>query len=303
MPAPAATVVICTRNRPRLLRRCLEALARVDIPHEVLVIDNASETPETREVAVSLGARYVLEPIVGVNRARNSGMRNAATEIVAYIDDDAIPAPGWLAKILAEFADPKVMAVGGRIIPGDAQQRDESVAAQISGYDIGSERQVVDRDSDQWFERANFGGLGNGANMAFRHNGFTQWRGFDERIGYGTPVRGFGDHNAFFRVVQSGGRAVYTPDAIVSHPLDATFEEVRAKRLQSAKAWGAYITLLAAEYPEHRKRIARYLFDALRGARRTWRAAQPAAGNGPSRWRSMLAAMEGPLLYMRVRRL
>lgn len=301
MPEGSVTVVVPTRNRPQSLRHCLDALKKVEHPHEVLVIDNGSDTAETREVAASFGVRCVVEPTVGVNRARNRGMREATTDIVVYIDDDTIATRDWLPMMVAEFADPRVMAVGGRII---AEAADEA-AAHISGYDVGEERQVVDRDSDQWFERANFGGLGNGANMGFRRSGVAQWGGFDERIGYGTPVRGFGDHNAFFRVVHAGFRAVYTPKAVVFHPIDATFEEVRAKRLQSAQAWGAYVALLAAEYPEHRRRLIRYAADALRGKRRAWRAAP--AGFAPaarvSRWQSMLAAAQGLLLYARIRRL
>lgn len=298
MPDVSASVVICTRNRPQPLQRCLEAVREVVFPHEVLVIDNASDTSETREIAAAYGARCIAEPIVGVNRARNRGMRNSVGDIVAYVDDDVIPSRDWLTNIASEFGDPAVMAVGGRIL---AEAADHELA-NLSDYDVGATRQVVDRDSDDWFERANFGGLGNGANMAFRRSGFPQWGPFDERIGYGTAIRGFGDHNAFFRVVQSGGRAVYTPDAVVVHPVDGTFEEVSAKRLQSAKAWGAYITLLSVEYPEHRVRIAQYLFQSLVGTRRAWRATQPAAGNGPPRWRSMLAAIQGPTVYMRVRR-
>ena len=302
-PPLTTTIVICTRNRPSSLRRCLAAIARLRAPRfELIVVDNASDTAETREVAESFGARSVVEPIPGVNRARNRGIRASTSDVVVFIDDDAIPTADWLANIVREFdADPRVMAVGGRIIVGYEHAPDTSAGAQLSGYDCGPDRQVVDRDAVAWFERTNFGGMGNGANMAFRRSAVERWGGFDERIGYGTGIRGYGDHNAFFRVVHSGFRAVYTPDAVVFHPLDATLDEIVAKRLRSIHAWGAYLTLLAVEYPEHRGRILRYAGGALFGVRRKWRPPSGPSVARIARWRTMAAVARGPFAYLRAR--
>lgn len=294
-----ATIIICTRNRPQSLARCLARLHELRHPHDVLVVDNSSDTHETRQVAEAAGVRYTREPVVGVNRARNRGGREASGDVVVYIDDDAVPAESWLPNLLREFDDPRVVAAGGRIIPGEEGNPDTSEAALISGYDCGPQRIAVDRDTDGWFERACFGGLGNGANMAFRRSAFDDGAVFDERIGYGTPVRGFGDHSGFFHVVANGGRAVYAPDAVVYHVVEGNAADQRAKRTRGLRAWGVWVTMLALEHPQFRSLLVRYLRGTTSGPPRAWRA--PGASAGVPRWRAMFAALAGALLYFRIR--
>lgn len=98
---PTVTIVVCTRNRPEALRCCLEAIARLTPPaDEVLVVDNSQGDAETERVARELAARYVVERRAGLSRARNRGLAESRTEIVAFVDDDAIPSEDWLGKIL-----------------------------------------------------------------------------------------------------------------------------------------------------------------------------------------------------------
>jgi len=97
MPRPC-TVVICTRDRPEELDRCLDAVGAVAYPSfDVLVVDNGSSASGVRAIAQRWGARCVVEPRPGLSRARNRGAREARGELVAYLDDDARPEPGWLA--------------------------------------------------------------------------------------------------------------------------------------------------------------------------------------------------------------
>src|SRR5207237_289287 len=112
--ALSCTIAICTRNRPSLLDACLEAVSRVDYPDfEVLVVDNASDSGRTREVARRWGARYLREPVAGLSRARNRAGSACRTDLLAYLDDDALPDPNWLTDLTAEFGDPMVMVVAG----------------------------------------------------------------------------------------------------------------------------------------------------------------------------------------------
>ena len=113
--APTCTVVICTRNRPTELGRCLEGVARLRYSNfDVLVVDNAPTDDRAREVAACWHARYIAEPVVGLSRARNRGARACDTDIVAFLDDDSIPEPEWLSRLVREFKNPSVMAVTGR---------------------------------------------------------------------------------------------------------------------------------------------------------------------------------------------
>jgi hypothetical protein len=81
--APArldASVLICTRDRPDELRRCLASLPQQTLrPREVIVIDNASRDGRTREVALAAGAIYLREDRPGLDIARNAGARRATS--------------------------------------------------------------------------------------------------------------------------------------------------------------------------------------------------------------------------------
>ena len=116
----SVSVVISTRNRPALLRRCLEGVTtQVPPPLEIVVVDNTHGDAAARAAASQAGARYLVEPVTGVSRARNRGVRAAAGDIVAFVDDDAVPEPTWLRALVDAFGDARVAAVSGRILALD----------------------------------------------------------------------------------------------------------------------------------------------------------------------------------------
>jgi hypothetical protein len=120
---PALSVVLCSHARPDYLAVCLAALAaQQDGQAEILVIDSASPPiPAARiaELASQYGARLVRTDRAGLSLARNIGLAAAGGAWVAYLDDDAVPAPDWQARLLARIAilPADVGVVGGRILP------------------------------------------------------------------------------------------------------------------------------------------------------------------------------------------
>jgi cellulose synthase/poly-beta-1,6-N-acetylglucosamine synthase-like glycosyltransferase len=254
-------------------------------------------------VAERWGSRYIVEPVVGLSRARNRGARECNAEVVAYLDDDAIPDPEWLSAIVREFKDPQVMVVTGQTLPLRVETEAERLFAALGGFDIADqERRVLDRQCPDWFELASFGGIGNGGNMAFRRSAFDLWPGFDERLGAGTSLSGGEEHHAFFALIDRGYRVVYTPLAVVRHPYPRTLPELRARYLKTLAAATGYITFLFFEEPRYRWATAKYVAQALRGTRRPWRKQPP--GQRPRvvpGWRKLSAYLSGPLLYARTR--
>src|SRR6266852_5422463 len=100
------SIVICTRNRPAQLERCLEGLSHLTYPSfEVVVVDNASDDDQARRIAARWGVRYTVEPMRGLSRARNRGVLASIGEIIAFIDDDAVPRSEWLDALVSEFQD------------------------------------------------------------------------------------------------------------------------------------------------------------------------------------------------------
>jgi cellulose synthase/poly-beta-1,6-N-acetylglucosamine synthase-like glycosyltransferase len=301
---PTCTVVVCTRNRPEELNRCLEAVRGLIYPRfEVLVVDNAPADARTREVADRWGARYTVEPALGLSRARNRGARECATDIVAYLDDDSVPEPEWLGAVVREFADPQVMAVTGQILPLRVETEAERFFGLLGGFDTGGQgRRVLDRGCAGWFEVASFGGVGNGGNMAFRRSAFDLWPGFDERLGAGTWLPGGDEHYAFFALIDRGYRVVYTPLAVVRHAYPRTLPELQTRYLRGLSGATGYMTFLFFEEARYRWATLKYAVEAVRGVRRPWR--PPPRGPRPRiapAWRQLLAALSGPLLYVRTR--
>ena len=85
--------------------------ARVDVTVEVIVVDNNS-TDETSAVARSRGAAVVHEPVPGIGRARNVGARNAAGQVLVFVDAD-VHVPGTLLKVIHDaMLDPRCLGGG-----------------------------------------------------------------------------------------------------------------------------------------------------------------------------------------------
>jgi glycosyltransferase involved in cell wall biosynthesis len=120
------TVCICTHDRPGYLRDCLDGLRRQTVGSDrfdILVVDSASsgDTPmRLAAMAAEMGnARLLRIEQAGVSIARNLGAAESGSTYVAYADDDAIPAPDWIERILAAIKehDPPPALIGGRILP------------------------------------------------------------------------------------------------------------------------------------------------------------------------------------------
>ena len=117
---PDVTVLIPVRDRPVLLDRCLTALGR-DYP--VLVVDDESRDPAAvADVAAAHGAALVRRPVNGgAGPARNTGLLGVTTGLVAFLDSDAEPEPGWVERLAAHLADPAVAVAAPRIVPVPAR--------------------------------------------------------------------------------------------------------------------------------------------------------------------------------------
>jgi mycofactocin glycosyltransferase len=113
---PDVTVLIPVRDRAVLLDRCLSALGT---SYPVLVVDDGSEDPgAVAEVAAAHGARLVRRPVNGgPGAARNTGLLAVATGLVAFLDSDCVPEPGWIERLAAHLADPAVAAAAPRVVP------------------------------------------------------------------------------------------------------------------------------------------------------------------------------------------
>jgi glucosyl-dolichyl phosphate glucuronosyltransferase len=117
------SVVIPTRNRAPLLRAALLSLQQQTLASdrfEVLVIDNGS-TDDTaavvQEFVEQARVRYFFDPTPGLHVGRHRGLKEAASDILVYADDDIEATPTWLEAIEDCFRDDTVALVGGNNLP------------------------------------------------------------------------------------------------------------------------------------------------------------------------------------------
>jgi glycosyltransferase involved in cell wall biosynthesis len=150
----------------------------------LLVIDHNDALAEraARELAEVTVVRNVHAR--GLSGARNTGVKLAAGEVIAFLDDDAAARPDWLERLLAPYRDPSVAAVGGAAFPlwptgaerpvvlpagrgGGPGELDWVVGCSYAGQPVGQAevRNLM------------------GCNMSFRREVFARVGGFSEGIG------------------------------------------------------------------------------------------------------------------------
>jgi glycosyltransferase involved in cell wall biosynthesis len=204
---PVVSVVTPTYNRPDRAERLLNALAELDHPggpFEVLVVDNGSVDDTTDRLQARVATSpFPLRPLrIEVNhgpaRARNLGWQEAAAPLVAFIDDDCLPEPGWLAAGVRRLAATDRLGVlqGQTKIPPEIDPLTVSVHT-VCRYVYGP--------------TAHF----EGCNVFYRREALAATGGFDESIGwYGE------DAAAGWRVVEGGWERGYEAEAVVYHDVE-----------------------------------------------------------------------------------
>ncbi len=117
MTAPARSVVIVSRGRPQALVLCVTAAAQLRYPlFEVVVVADPAGLAALSAAGWSHRIKTIPYDTPNISAARNLGLAAAAGEIVAFIDDDAVPEPTWLTHLTAPFADPSVMVATGFVL-------------------------------------------------------------------------------------------------------------------------------------------------------------------------------------------
>jgi GT2 family glycosyltransferase len=203
------SVVVPILDAAATLPRCLAALAalgpRAD---EILLVDNGSTDGSVALArafaAEHAGARALAEGRRGASAARNAGVRVATGDVVAFTDADCAPEPGWLAALAEPFAEPRVGAVAGRVLPAAPRSTVERLSAL---YTLA----LPDRPARhaRWTPWA--GGFPT-ANLAVRRAHLDALGGFD------ATLRIYGeDYDLCARLYARGVTIAYAPGARVAH--------------------------------------------------------------------------------------
>lgn len=213
------SAVVCTYNRAGYLRQALQSLVEQTLApsvYEIIVVDNGSQD-NTKQVVSEFShvpnLRYLPEPIIGVSRARNTGWRNAEGEYIAFLDDDAVASPGWLAKFLDVFEAflPRPGAVGGKCEPIWEAARPDWLSDKLLGFLSivhWSDIPIV-LNERQWLSACN---------IAYPKKLLQTVGGFREDLGrQGTRLLANGENHLGQQLHSRGFCSVYHPEIVVGH--------------------------------------------------------------------------------------
>jgi glycosyltransferase involved in cell wall biosynthesis len=179
------SVVICTRNRISYLRSAVNSviLQASNSPlAEVIVVDNGS-TDSTADFVRSLcptfpNVKYIFEPSLGLSHARNSGLRAAQGQYIAFLDDDAVAEDGWLSQIPIAFetGGGDIACVGGKIEPIWGKPRPtwlhDDLLGYVSAFDYFPVPVRMPENIGPW-----------GCNVVFRRDVLRRLGGFSTALG------------------------------------------------------------------------------------------------------------------------
>lgn len=282
-------------------------------PFEVLVLDNACDPALADLVrAIAAGARvpvaYVPVPRVGLHNGRHEAARRARGDVLVYVDDDVLAAPGWLAALEHVFRDPEVHLAGGPCLPlceSDVPPWLDTFFTRNDdgtwwcGYLTVADLGLIERDVDP---RRIYG-----ANFAIRKSTLYEVGGFHPD---GLPwslrrFRGDGESAVSRELLRRGLRAVHSPEAVVHHRVPAARLTIEYLE-QRAFLQGISDSFSAARAPEQPAeergpRISVSAFHPARLARQVKRHLRPAraAGEPPIGWMRLEEARRAGFAYHR----
>ncbi|NWF91943.1 MAG: glycosyltransferase family 2 protein [Syntrophaceae bacterium] len=213
------SVIIITRNRASVLRNALESVINQEYEngkYEMIVVDNNSNDDtasivETYQQKCPNRIRYVIEPEIGMSKARNTGSKLARGEILVFIDDDAIASAGWLRNYqLLYQSSPDIVAAGGRIEVVFTPKRPKWISDEL--LVVFGRLDSSDTEGTMLYPRHPFG-----VNFSVRKEYFLKTKGFFQEI------KNYNDEKAFFYQLHLNKCKVgYSPEAVVYHHIPSS---------------------------------------------------------------------------------
>jgi GT2 family glycosyltransferase len=298
----SCSVIVCTHQRSAYLPGLLDALTRLEPPpDEVIIVDNDPGDLDCREVVEAVGARYVREDRRGLDNARTAGLEVARGDLVAFTDDDCVPASRWLTDLDELFADSSVGAVTGPVFAYELSSPAQVRIEREGGFTRGALR----RRRLDWttMSPAAAGVAGAGANMVFRRDALLELDvAFPPELDAGTPTESGGDTYSFYRMLAAGWRVVYDPGTYVFHRHRRTSEALHRAFFGYGVGLSATMAKVLMEHREPEAvRAWWWLVSQYRAAQRERLLGRADGRQVRLAWDYLHGGLHGPAALMRAR--
>lgn len=216
------SVVICSRDRPDLLRRALTAIVPlVGDQDEMLVVLSAPAADATSLLLAQFpSVRFVVEPRPGLGWARNRAVIESRCEVMLFTDDDCVPDALWIEAHRRLFANnPDVDLAAGLVEPFAQTTPAQRLFEDYGGFPRNYDRRWISAPRRPTVAGAigNVGEFGAGANLGIRRRLIAQIGAFDAALGPGTESGAGDDVEFLFRALKSGALLAIEPRAVVHH--------------------------------------------------------------------------------------
>jgi GT2 family glycosyltransferase len=245
-------VAVCTRERPEQLARLLDSLAKqTRPPDDVIIVDNAPATNRTERLVRERFPhyKYRVEPIQGLDFARNRALMDGDTRIIAFIDDDAVMAIDWVEATLAAMSgSPRVAACMGRVEALSLNTPGARLFEANGGFARGQLRVHLPPGAGKrppGWPRPLIAwsiSVGSGVSMALSRDSALALGGFDEALDLGEALPGGGDLDMLWRLLEAGHEVIYEPSVQAWHEHRAAREAAERQILEHNRAMIAMLT-------------------------------------------------------------
>ncbi|MBU1125914.1 MAG: glycosyltransferase [Candidatus Omnitrophica bacterium] len=209
MDLPFISVVIPVKNAERYINQCLQSLKKLDYPADKyeIIISDSSSNDTTRQIAASLGACVIDAGGESVCAGRNSGLKEAKGELIAFSDADCVMDREWLKNSVKYFEDEKVCCVGGpSLIP-----EDETVFGKACGFIFSFSLFTGGSPYGRYFDRVRQVSHNAGCNAIYRRSALEKVFPIEESFTDGEDVI------TNKRLKDLGYRFLFTPDTKLWH--------------------------------------------------------------------------------------
>lgn len=216
--SPKVSVVINTLNRAQLLNDAITSVMQLDYPHFELIVVNGPSTDHSEDVLARWRGRikHLHCDIPNLSVSRNVGIEGAAGEIVAFLDDDAVPHPHWLRYLARSFADPATGGVGGFTVDNTGVRWQVRKTACDRFGNAHFPADSFDERVLNWSGTPLYPSL-LGTNSSFRMDALRQIGGFDHTFAYLLD-----ETDVCLRLVDAGWNILYEPAALIFHQFAAS---------------------------------------------------------------------------------